>query len=203
MSEEWAVPEGDSSSLLDSDPPPNGRQAELEQLIRQHDRALVNYVYGFLRSRGDAEEVVQEAYCRVCGLSGSAVVSHFNRYIYRAARNIAIDRIRERVRRETFLKDERGREKYQHTLNQSPSPEQVWVAREELEALSRAIEDLSTVSPKAKAAFVLIKRRGLSYEEAAVQLRVKPNSVRRLVDRAIEYLVDAVDHESSGSRKRR
>jgi RNA polymerase sigma factor (sigma-70 family) len=200
MTEDWAVSEGDSGSLLDSDPPPNGRQVEFEQLFRQHNRTLVNYVYRYVHSRRDAEDIAQEAYCRIFGLGDPSVLSHLNRYLYRTARNLAIDRLRERVRRETFLRKECVLEQALQAARQSPSPEQVWVAREEIEALTGAMVGLT---PKVKAAFALVRQDGHSYEEAAIKLGVKPNSVRRLVARAMELLVDAVPREAGNSRARR
>lgn len=200
MTEDWAVPEGDSGPLLDSDPPPNGRQAEFEQLIRQHNGALINYVVRYVHSRRDAEDIVQEAYCRIFRLGDPSVLSHLSAYLYRTARNLAIDRLRERARRETFVRKMCVLEQALRTSYQSPSPEQVWVAKEEIQTLAQAIEALT---PKVKAAFVLVRQHGLSYEEAAGKLGIKPHSVRRLVDRAIEFLVDAVSQESPNLRARR
>jgi RNA polymerase sigma factor (sigma-70 family) len=197
MIEDSAAPQGDSSSLLDSDLPSQGQKDEFEQLVRKHNRALVNYVDRYLHSRRDAEDVVQEAYCRVFGLGDPNVLSHLNGYLYKTARNIAIDRLRERLRRETFLREECSLQQGLRAANHSPSPEQTLLAMEEIEILARAIEALT---PKVKAAFVLVRQYGLSYEEAAHKLNIKPHSVRRLVDRAIEFLVDAVAQERTDSR---
>jgi len=201
MAEEWAVPEGDSSSLLDSDPPSNGRQADLEQLIREHNRELVHYIERFLHSRRDAEDIAQEAFCRVFGLMGDPRVhSHVNAYLYKTARNLAIDRLREHRRRDMFLRKQSMLEQAFRGAYHSPSAEQVCLAREEVEALSRAAESLT---PKVKAAFVLVRQHGLDYEEAAKRLGVKPHSVRRLVDRAKEILIDAVAQDRSNKRVRK
>jgi DNA-directed RNA polymerase specialized sigma24 family protein len=43
----------------------------------------------------------------------------------------------------------------------------------------------------------LIKEDGLSYDEVAAQLEIKPNSVRRLVERAMEFLLEEVSKEKS------
>jgi RNA polymerase sigma factor (sigma-70 family) len=61
---------------------------------------------------------------------------------------------------------------------------------EEQEALERAIRELP---PKARMALILLWEDRLGYEAIAAQLRVEPYVARRLVFRALEYLLECVD----------
>jgi RNA polymerase sigma factor (sigma-70 family) len=171
----------------DSDRPPGSgpsnndeRGIELEKLLRQHFEELVNYVYFRVRSRADARDIVQEAFFRIVRLGNTRVVKHLRAYLYRTAKNIATDWIRQRVVREAYVEEEPLR-----APQAAPSPEQICVAKEEWEALRRDIEALP---PKAKMALVMVRCDGATYEEVATKLGIKTHSARRLVERAMEYL---------------
>jgi len=191
MSQDWVVSEGDSGALLGSDSPTNGRHEHIAELVRQHNDALVRYVYRFVHSRDDARDIVQQAYYRFFRLDDPTVVNQFRSYLFRTAKHIAIDWIRQRVTRESFLREESLR-----STHVSPSPEQVWAARDELIAFVRWIDELP---PKAKKALIMIKIEDKSYEEVAEKLGIKVHSARRLVERALEHLVHAASEEDSAS----
>src|SRR5258707_11452256 len=172
MSEEEVVSEGGSGPLLDSEPPTrDNRHTELEQLLRRHNAALVNYVYSWVHSRADATDIVQEAYVRFFRLGDTTAVSHLRAFLFKIAKNIATDFIRKRIVREAFAQEEPLR-----TSNEAPSPEHIWLAKEELAALQRAIE---TLPPRTQMALMLVREDGLSYEEVAQRLGIKTHSARR------------------------
>jgi len=162
------------------------RHKTLEKLLSQHNEELVNYIYSWVRSRADARDIVQEAYCRIFRLDEPHVISHLRAYLYKTAKNIATDWIRQRIVREAYVEEEPLR-----APQETPSPEHIWLAREELEALQRGIEALP---PKTKMALLMVRQEGLSYEEVAAKLGIKTHSARRLVERAMEYLIEAVPH---------
>ena len=56
-----------------------------------------------------------------------------------------------------------------------------------------ALEKL--LPPKTKMALLMVRQEGLSYEEVASKLGIKTHSARRLVERAMEYLLEAVPQE--------
>ena len=104
----------------------------LDQFLRENNNALVSYVYSWVRSRPDALDIVQEAYCRIFRLGDLQAVSHLRGYLFKTARNIATDWVRQRVVREAFVQEEPLRGK-----REAASPEDIWLAREELEALQQ------------------------------------------------------------------
>jgi RNA polymerase sigma factor (sigma-70 family) len=169
---------------------------DLEQFLRENNNALVSYVYSWVRSRPDALDIVQEAYCRIFRLGDLGAVSHLRGYLFKTARNIATDWVRQRVVREAFVQDEplRGN-------RESASPEEIWLAREKLEALE---QDVEALPPKCKLALVMVRLDGASYEEVGECLGIKTHSARRLVERAMEYLLESEpDGKRPGGSKRR
>jgi RNA polymerase sigma factor (sigma-70 family) len=172
----------------------NGRK-ELEQFLRENNNALISYVYSWVRSRADAVDIVQEAYCRIFRLGDLRAVRHLRGYLFKAAKNIATDWVRQRVVREAFAQDEPLRGNLE-----AASPEHIWLAREELEALQREVEALP---PKCRLALMLVKLDGVSYEEVGIRLGIKTHSARRLVERAMEYLLESESQETLTPRGKR
>jgi len=170
------------------------RRVNLELLLRQHNDALVNYIYSWVHSRSDAKDIVQEAYCRIFRLGDPHAVSHLRAYLYKTAKNIATDWIRQRIVREAYVQEEPLR-----APQETPSPEQIWLAREQLEALQRGIEALP---PRTKMALLMVRQDGLSYEEVGEKLGIKTHSARRLVERAMEYLLEAIQQEKCSVRRK-
>lgn len=181
-----------------ADPPATDNsqhEPDLGQFLRENNNALVSYVYSWVRSRPDALDIVQEAYCRIFRLGDLRGVNHLRGYLFKTARNIATDWVRQRVVREAYVLDEplRGNK-------ESASPEDIWLAREELEALERNVNNLP---PKCKLALIMVRLDGASYEEVGQRLGIKTHSARRLVERAIEYLLEKKPLSKSGRKAKR
>lgn len=119
-------------------------------------------------------------------------VNHLRGYLFKTAKNIATDWVRQRVVREAYIQDEplRGN-------NESASPEDIWVAREELEALELNVKNLP---PKCRYALIMVRIEGASYEEVGQQLGIKTHSARRLVERAMEYLLEKKTSGKAGRK---
>ena len=164
---------------------------QLAQLLELNDN-LLSYVSRWARSRADAKDIVSEAYSRIFRLHDPTAITHLRAYLFRTARNIATDWVRQRIVREAFMEEEPLR-----VPHEAPSPEQIWLAREALEALQRRVE---TLPPRSKLALLMVKEDGLSYQEVGARLGIKTHSARRLVERALEFLVADGDDEGTAPR---
>jgi len=188
VSEREAAPQTDADRLsVSGSSKGSERHAQLEQLLNKHNDALVNYVYSWVRSRAGARDIVQEAYCRIFRLDEPHVISHLRAYLYKTAKNLATDWIRQRIVREAYVEEAPLR-----APHETPSPEKIWLAREELEALQRGIEALP---PRTKMALLMVRQDGLSFKEVGQRLGIKTHSARRLVERAMEYLLEAIKQD--------
>src|ERR1700722_8988328 len=70
------------------------RAAEISQLFRDHNRALVLFLTSRLKDMQAAREVAQEAYVRVLQLESPGAVSFLRSYLFKVAANLAVDRLR-------------------------------------------------------------------------------------------------------------
>lgn len=133
--------------------------------------ALSRYVRRLVKSRGAAEDIVQEAYFRTYGRTEAY---HAMRpYLFTVARNLAAN-----VRRH-----DRVVETLAHKTAQDPvaspltgSPEEVALAEERIRLLKEAIQALP---PQCRAAFTLRMFQECSYKEIAAQLGITAKTVEK------------------------
>lgn len=179
------------------EPPANdGRRAELEQLINKHNDELVSHIYRRVGSRETARDIVQEAFLRIFRLGNLRAVDHLRGFLYQTARNIAVDWLRKRVVRKYFATEEALRT----TQEDFRTPDRICLATEELEILKHAFELLP---PRTQIAVRLIREDGLNYEDVGKRLGIKTPSARRLVERAMEFLLEAVSPDDLNTRRKR
>ena len=188
------VNDGLSTAARESGSDDSERQDELpervELLYRKLNRALVRSVARQLHDLEAAKEVAQEAYEELLqryrtGASiqlHSASLGHLRSYLFKTARNIALDRWRALARRE--------RDAHLLTthidLEDAPSAERLCIQQQEWERLQKAVAELP---PKCRQAFQLIEMEGMSIAEAANRMEMKRNNVTKLCSRAYEHLM--------------
>lgn len=178
---------GQSAPSLMSDDPP-------EDTLEAHRPTLKRYFQRRIAAGRDAEDYVQDVYLRVLSAeqAGQAEgqepkkIHNLRGFLLRAASSVWIDRHRRAKTRieqdaQTLTDD------LAQTLTDPAAacPERTAIARDELRALSGAIE---TLPPVARAAFMLVRVEGLSHKEAARQLGLEPRQVANHVERSLARL---------------
>src|SRR5687767_4770640 len=81
------------------------RTARLTRLFQDHNATLVQLLRVRLQSDQEAREVAQEAYVRLLKLDQLGEVEHLRAYLFRAALNIATDRLRSNAMRAAAHRD--------------------------------------------------------------------------------------------------
>ena len=79
-------------------------------------------------------------------------------------------------------------------------PEDSWPAAKELETLQQSV---AALPPKCKLALIMVRLDGASYEQVGECLGVEPHNARRLVERAMEYLLETAGKGKSAKRAKR
>jgi RNA polymerase sigma-70 factor, ECF subfamily len=154
-----------------------------EELVRDYQADVWRFAYHFTRDRQMAEDVTQEAFLRAFRfLRTFRGDSKFTSWLFRIARNCAMDAIRRGS----------GRQSHEQAPPVGPpDPE----ARAELHAA------LSAVSPEHREPFLLIEVFGLSYQEAADVLHLRVGTVKSRMHRARHAMMAAlaIDESSDGA----
>ncbi|HEV7306075.1 RNA polymerase sigma factor [Ensifer sp.] len=118
-----------------------------------------------------ASDAVQDAFLRLLAAK-LAGIRDLRSYLRRSVSNAAVDIVRaERRAGETIGVDELEQEKLR---DPAPLADATLVMREQIEALSRAIEMLP---PRSREVLFLHKFEGLSYQETAERLGIAKNTV--------------------------
>jgi len=158
----------------------------VRELTTRYNRRLFRLARGILLNDAEAEDVVQEAYVRAfTGLSGFRGDSAFGTWITRIAMNEALGRRRRRRPMSEWTPETEQRlaaSVIPFPLTKSlQDPERTMAERELRELIEHSIDELPDAF---RLAFIARDVEGLSIEEAAAVLGVRPETVKTRVHRA-------------------
>ena len=138
----------------------------------QHFDELLGYFVRAVHDRHEAQDLVQEAYSRLLSRFGQRPIDNPRALLYEIARNLLIDRHRQRLVRQ----HESDQVLAEHRAPASTEPEAIMAGRQRLEVLLAAIEALP---PRCREAFVQHKIDGLPQAVVAERMGVSRNMVER------------------------
>ncbi len=181
------VPDPDAALMLAFQ---RGDEAAFRALFERHARAMIAFCHHFVRDAARAEELAQDVFVKLHQAAGRYRPSaRFKTFLYRIASNHCLNELRrgEYAARRAAAGAEPADP---DTLASSAaSPEEAARAA----ALERAIAELLARLPeKQRAALVLCRLEGLSYEEIAEVLGTSVSAVKSLVHRATVAAADAL-----------
>ena len=182
---------GERKAVVLTEVRPETRQQALDRLYEEHAGALRRFITTRAGSF-DVEDIVQEVYVRLARMDAVPEKLPPGRRSTRAflltvANRLVIDRERHRgVRREH---DERLRLVQDQDDPGAPSPESIVLARDDLDAVAAAIEDMK---PQWRRAFVLNRFSHMSYREVAKAMNVSTKTVEKYIGKALLHLHTAL-----------
>ena len=163
-----------------------GNPEAQEQLFKTHTPRLYRTVFAVLRNREDAEDTVQESWCRAYAhLDSFQGRSAISTWLTRIAINTALMlRRRKSIRVEASLNDildSQSEPFFDAAVAETPNPEEIYVASE----LNALIEDqIRELPPRVQAAFRLRKIEEFSIREAVRALGIRETALKSRVLRA-------------------
>jgi len=163
----------------------HGDVRAFDSLARAHERALYSHVARIIGPGADAEDVVQDALVSAWRSIPSFEGTSFKAWLFRIARNRAIDLFRARKRRgELPLEppdDDGGDGSWAETVAGGPELSDIAAGHEALEAVQRA---LGMVPIQQRDALLLRDVEGFSYEEIATITASEIGTVKSRIHRA-------------------
>ena len=159
-----------------------GDEAAFRLLYERNARAMIAYCHRFTRDAARAEELAQDVFVKLYRSAHRYQASaRFKTFLYRVATNHCLNE----VRRAGFTAGPADAGGQAPDLDALPSgaadPHDEAVARS-LEAAVGAL--LGSLPEKQRAAFVLCRFEGMSYEEIAETLETSVSAVKSLIHRA-------------------
>lgn len=162
----------------------------LGELFRAHNRDLVRYLVFRCGSREEALDVAQDAYASMLALDSPGTVSFLAGYLWKTARNLALNRKRDQVSRARLNR------KVESAIDpHAPSPEGAVYSQQLVAVLERALEGLTG---RAREVFILRYFDELSVKEVAQRLDISERKVYAHAARAIDMLERAAEAGQDG-----
>lgn len=161
-------------------------------IIKTYNQRLYRIARGVVRNDAEAEDIVQEAYVRAfASLAAFRGDSSLGTWLSRIVINEALGRLR-KGQRTVAMPENPQAEIIQFPLNPSDDPERMMAQRQILALVERATDSLPDVY---RTVFVARVIEGLSIEETADLLGVRPETVKTRLHRARTLLRKALDDQ--------
>lgn len=185
---EKTYPEGISEDNLNALRAADGNDAAFEILVRKYEKLVSTCVYSIVGNTEDTLDVSQETFLKVYKSLGSFKGdSEFSTWLYRIAKNTALDFVRKR-KQNTVSIDSSGEENEGFDIpdeSTSASPEKKALQNEKKEILQKALKKLSD---EHREIIILRDLNDYSYEAIAAQLEIETGTVKSRLFRAREAL---------------
>jgi RNA polymerase sigma factor (sigma-70 family) len=177
-----------------------GDDAAFEEIYGRYRPRIASYVRSMVRDQGRAEDLTQEVFLSALRrLRETDSEIAFKPWIYRIARNAAIDHHRRMSRAQEISMDaESGLRPSDHTrLVDTGAPDSALVTKERLDHLCGAFDELSDDQARV---IVLRELEGLSYREISERLNLTRPAVESALFRARRRLESEYEELSEGRR---
>lgn len=159
-----------------ADAPGADHREVVNELFRQHNRALVSFLMTRLASEQEALDVAQEAYVKLLQLDRPGAIGFLRGYLFRIAANLSVDRIRHRQVRE------RAAVELFEAFAQTEAADCEAIGREDFDRIVRVVDGLPE---RHRRAFVRHMVEGYSTTEVSREMGVDERTVRKYVTRAL------------------
>ena len=135
----------------------------------------------------DAEDLVQEVFLRLQARAAGDAVENVERYLFRIANNVLVDRHRSEASHGLTYADPID---LAYQLADDVSPERTLVAKQTLGQLSVALRELP---PRTREAFIFHRFEEMTYPVIARRMGISVTGVEKLIKRALAQLALKVE----------
>ncbi len=159
---------------------------DIKQLFLAYRRELTGYLANKLRDADAAADIAQDAFLRLAEQQqrpGGLAVTHARSYLFRTARNLAIDHVRRSQRNPVQLAED---DQWLDLPEHRPDSDHGLTMRRELEQVRAALAELPE---RTRQVFLLTRVEGRTYPEAARILGISDSSVQKHLARAIAHVM--------------
>lgn len=158
--------------------------AALESSFPDTRKSLLRMLKYWSGCSDTAEKLVQETYLRAMQQNSSAEIGNLPAYLFRIARNLAVDHGRRASLAKQIYCDSPDNED-EEPVCLDPSPETIVETGQQLDILNQFIAELP---PQCRRVFLLHKDQHLSHAEIAERLQISPRTVEAQIRKALKTL---------------
>jgi len=154
----------------------------LKSLFLAYRSEIHSYLVQQLQDIDLAADLTQETFLRFAQQPAGTAILQDTAYLYRTARNLAIDHMRMRLRQRTQTAPN---EALTEIPEDRPSLEEAIDAKERLAMLQDLVEELP---PSTRQILILIRIEGKSYAETAALMDLSVSAVQKRMNHALRFL---------------
>ncbi len=165
---------------------------DIERLYREHQPALLRWLARLVRCEQTAADLAQDSYLRIAGAPDDQAITHPRAFLFRTARNLALDHLRKlRVRSITA-----------QSLNDAvevaapdPPADTALLNRQRVRLFQQALD---TMPPRSREVFLLHRIHCRSYADIARHLGISESAVEKNIMRALSHCRRVLREQESG-----
>ncbi len=177
-----------------------GDRAAFDRLFDRHIGAVIGFATRFVGTRARAEELAQDVFLQLYKTRARYVPrARFSTWLYRMVTNACLSEVRRAEHRTGAGSRTASRDEASDEMDAMPDPvgrssEDSAVAQETLEQLRELLAELPAAQ---RAALLLSRVEGFSYDEVAASMGCSVSAVKSLVHRATVTLRNRMHGEGS------
>lgn len=158
-------------------------QKAFNRLFERYRNALFHYLQKITKSNETSEEIVLDVFMKIwTGRSILAEIDNFEAFLFRVARNKALDFLR--WVQKSKLQQMELWNRMQDNLSCEPADTELSLA-ETNSIIQKAIEQLS---PQRKLVFQMSREQGLTYEQIGKRLQISTHTVRNHLAASLQFI---------------
>lgn len=154
----------------------------LVDLFSRYNRALRVYIRNLVKCDQTSDEIAQETYARLASIKNLDGIDHPKAYLFRTARNIALDHLRRKGLRVIDATVEVDEETVSGGM---PTPEENLAHAQAKKCLERALRELP---PKTRRVFYYRRYQGLTVKHVAAKMNMSERLVYKHMEDAMQHL---------------
>jgi RNA polymerase sigma-70 factor, ECF subfamily len=172
----------------------SGDDGAFSELMRRHYKGVVNYIYRYTNLKENSEDLAQEVFLRIYrSRKHYRPEAKFSTWLYKIATNVSLTHVKKK--NNNLSLDEISDSAGEIGDDELEIADDLIYRKEIKEVIFEAMESLPE---REKAAIMLCKYEGLSYEETAEVLECTVGAVKAYVHRGRMKLIDRLKPYLSG-----
>ena len=160
----------------------NNDRAAFNKLFEKYYKNLCIVARGFVKSKEDAEEVVQDVFFTIWKMRTSLTIAQVQAYLYVSVKNAALAVLRKRKIQSQLFIDSPA------TVNSS---EQEYIFQELNTHIDKAVEKLPQ---RCRQIFIMSKLEGMRHKEIAALLHISDKTVAHQLAKGTSIIQQSVRH---------
>lgn len=150
----------------------------IKNVYNQYAEGLKRYVQKKIGSIEDAEDIVQDTFCKLLSVNEQKMEDNPAGYTYKVAHNLALNRIRKNVYHANYVAQTQIKE-------DTRTPERSAVAQYDLDRVVTSLNNLPSIQVKA---FTMSRFDYKTYTEIGEELNVSVSAVEKYVSKTLLHL---------------